>query len=173
MILIRHGQSHFNVVYGETRQDPGIRDPGLTPLGREQARAAAEKLAAHGISRLVSSPYRRALETAEIIGRAVDLPVTVDVLVRERRAFICDIGTQRSSLCQQWPHLDFAQLDEDWWPVDEESEHKLLLRCHAFRTRMAGCHDWGETAIVSHWGFIRGLTGQALGNGEMIRFDPR
>jgi len=30
VILIRHGQSHFNVVYSETGVDPGIVDPGLT-----------------------------------------------------------------------------------------------------------------------------------------------
>ena len=27
MILLRHGQSEFNVVYGVTRVDPGIEDP--------------------------------------------------------------------------------------------------------------------------------------------------
>ena len=39
MILIRHGQSEFNVVYGKTRVDPGIRDPRLTALGERQAQA--------------------------------------------------------------------------------------------------------------------------------------
>ncbi len=34
MLLIRHGQSEFNVVYSVTRQDPGIRDPKLTVEGR-------------------------------------------------------------------------------------------------------------------------------------------
>ncbi|MDH3235510.1 MAG: histidine phosphatase family protein, partial [Alphaproteobacteria bacterium] len=33
MILIRHAQSEFNVVYGKTRQDPGIEDPKLTDTG--------------------------------------------------------------------------------------------------------------------------------------------
>ena len=46
MILIRHGQSEFNVIYGKTRVDPGIRDPKLTELGRRQALAAAKRLEA-------------------------------------------------------------------------------------------------------------------------------
>jgi broad specificity phosphatase PhoE len=41
MFLLRHGQSYFNLHFGETRVDPGIEDPELTPLGIEQAAAAA------------------------------------------------------------------------------------------------------------------------------------
>ncbi len=44
MFLLRHGQSYFNLHYTETRVDPGIEDPELTPLGHEQARVAAAGL---------------------------------------------------------------------------------------------------------------------------------
>ena len=69
MILVRHGQSHFNVVYGATRQDPGIVDPGLTEEGISQAEAAAEALAGHDLRRVLASPYTRTLHTAEIIAK--------------------------------------------------------------------------------------------------------
>ena len=46
MILLRHGQSEFNVAFNATRVDPGIPDPRLTEEGRRQARAAAVALAA-------------------------------------------------------------------------------------------------------------------------------
>ena len=36
MIVMRHGESEFNVVYGRTGTDPGIRDPKLTARGRDQ-----------------------------------------------------------------------------------------------------------------------------------------
>ena len=101
MILIRHGQSEFNVHYGRTRQDPGIRDPVLTEEGRAQAYAAAATLGAHDVRRLVSSPYRRALETAEIIAGALGLPVTVDPTVGERAAFSCDFGSGPDELARR------------------------------------------------------------------------
>ena len=56
MILMRHGQSHFNLHYGMTRQDPGLRDPGLTELGRQQAAAAAEILLRQEVRSIVASP---------------------------------------------------------------------------------------------------------------------
>jgi len=39
MFLLRHGQSYFNLYFSETRVDPGIEDPELTPLGALQAAA--------------------------------------------------------------------------------------------------------------------------------------
>lgn len=172
MILVRHGQSEFNVVYGETRRDPGIRDPGLTELGRRQAREAAELLRGHGIRRLIASPYARALETAELIAGALGLAVTVEPLVRERRAFSCDVGTPRSELGRRWTGLDFAHLDEQWWPDGEESETEVARRGADFRAGMLKVHDWAEIAVITHWGFVRGLTGELLGNCETLRFDP-
>jgi broad specificity phosphatase PhoE len=106
MILVRHAESEWNVHYGRTRIDPGIADPPLTRAGRAQAERLVDTLAAEGVARLISSPYRRALETATIIARALDLAISVEPLVRERCAFSCDVGTPSSLLCGHWPELD-------------------------------------------------------------------
>ena len=172
MILIRHGESEFNRHFNRTRVDPGIPDPALTDAGRQQAAAAAERLQDHDVARLLASPYRRALETAEIIAERLGVPIAVEPLVRERCAFVCDIGSERSRLAESWPHLDFDHIEERWWPAAEESELLLGERCGAFRTVARTMVDWHRVAVVSHWGFIRGLTGRELRNGELIRFDP-
>lgn len=172
MILIRHGQSEFNVVYAETRVDPGIRDPILTELGRRQAAAAASTVEGQGIRKLIASPYRRAIQTAEIIGETLGLEVSINDQIGERAAFTCDIGTPRSGLQRDWPHLQFDHIDESWWPELEESESALDARGRAFRTRMSEEGDWQGTAIVTHWGFIRTLTGHRVGNCTVLRFDP-
>ena len=173
MLLIRHGQSEFNVVYSVTRQDPGIRDPRLTAEGRAQARQAAEALAAHGLARLVASPYTRALETAEIIAGILDLPIAVDPRVGERAAFACDVGSPMATLRDRWPHLTLDHLDEEWWPTLEESEAELGRRCETFRCAMAAAVDWETTGVVTHWGFIRSLTGLTVPNCAVLRVDPR
>lgn len=172
MILLRHGQSHFNVHYARTRRDPGIVDPALTEEGRRQAEAAAEVLAGHGIERLIVSPYRRTLETAEIVAARLGVPILIEPLVRERACFACDIGSPRSTLEERWPTLDFGDLAETWWPQDEEPESDLLVRCRRFLARMAGDAGWRESGIVTHWGFIRGITGEGIGNCETAVVDP-
>lgn len=170
MILIRHGQSEWNAIFNRTRIDPGIPDPPLTEVGREQALHAAEMLATRSPTRLLASPYRRTLQTAEIIAAKLSLPVLVEPLVRERAAYSCDVGTARSHLASTWPHLSFDHLDEVWWPA-EETELELAGRCDRFRHRMQCEDDWRQIVVISHWGFIRGLTGQEISNGEAVPFD--
>ncbi|MFC7692700.1 histidine phosphatase family protein [Paeniroseomonas aquatica] len=93
MILLRHGQSEFNLHFSATKKDPGIPDPKLTELGQQQAEAAALALASERIDRIIASPYTRALQTAAPIARQRNLPITVTPTVRERYAFSCDIGS--------------------------------------------------------------------------------
>lgn len=172
MILMRHGETPFNVAFGATRVDPGIPDPPLTDRGRAQAREAAERLAGLAVERLIVSPYARALETADIVAGILDLPVAVEPMVRERYAYSCDVGTPRSALARTWTRFDFDHLDELWWPPSEELEPAFHGRCAGFRRVMAETEDWDRVLVVTHWGVVRSLTGERVGNGDMLRCDP-
>lgn len=50
----------------------------LTPAGREQARAVAQRLADQELSAVLTSPLLRARETAARVARAAGLPVEVE-----------------------------------------------------------------------------------------------
>jgi broad specificity phosphatase PhoE len=171
MILVRHAESEWNRHFSRTKIDPGIPDPALTEDGRRQAEALAAKLAAAGIARLIASPYRRALETASIVAQALDLRIAVEPLVRERCVFSCDLGTPKSQLSALWPALDFGHLDELWWGVPHESEASLAERCVAFRVKTDGLADRQAVAVITHWGFIRAISGQEVTNATLLRLD--
>lgn len=191
MIVLRHCQSEFNLHFSLTRRDPGLVDPGLTAEGLAQAEAAATALCGHRITRIVSSPYRRALQTAAPLAARLGVGITVTSLVRERYAFACDIGSPRLLLQRDWPGIDFSALDGDWWhdvtagpeggPPEEgppekgpvvESENSVIERAGRFRAAMAGAPDHEDTVVVSHWGFLLALTGRSLENGGWLRVDP-
>jgi len=173
MILLRHGQSEFNLHFGATRRDPGIIDPKLTALGHEQAAEAALAFRDEPITRIIVSPYTRALQTAAPIAAALGVPVFVNPIVRERYKFACDIGTPRTELELAWPEHDFSTIEEVWWPPIEEPEAFVLDRARLFRGEMAALPDWSATLVVSHWGFILSMTGQSVMNGQFLRCDPR
>jgi len=170
--LLRHGQSYFNLHFSETRVDPGIEDPELTPLGAEQAAAAARQLAGVALTRIIVSPYTRALQTAQPVLAIHRVPVDIMHEVRERAAFVCDIGSPPELLAARFPHHDFGHLPRQWWHTGIESTTATNVRAHTFRARMAAREDSATTLLVSHWAFILALTGRSIENGEILRWDP-
>lgn len=172
MFLLRHGQSYFNLYFTQTRRDPGIEDPELTELGHEQALAAAQELAGAGITRVVVSPYTRALQTAQPFLALPGVSVEVMHEVRERTAFACDIGSAPALLASRFPQHEFGHLPARWWHEAIESEAETIARAEAFRAEMRRRADAATTLLVSHWGFILALTGVSVGNGEWLEFDP-
>jgi len=173
MFLLRHGQSYFNLLFTATRVDPGIEDPELTPLGVEQAEAAAAELAEVALTRIIVSPYTRALQTAQPLLAFHQVPVHVMHEVRERAAFACDIGSPPHRLADRFPHHDFAHLPAQWWHEGVEAQEQTDARADAFRTFMAARDDGTTTLLVSHWAFILALTSVSLANGEWLEYDPR
>jgi len=173
MILLRHGQSEFNLHFTRTRVDPGIIDPKLTDLGHEQALQAAQTLAAQDIRRIIASPYTRALQTAAPLAEKLGLPIHVTPQVRERYAFTCDVGRPVSIVAREFPDVVFDGIEDVWWPGIDEPEHSILARARDFRSEIAAREDWAHTVVVSHWGFILAFTGRSMGNGEWLQTDPR
>lgn len=64
LIMVRHGEPNYEL-------------DCLTPEGRRQATAAAERLSSEGITEIFSSPQGRARETASYTADKLKLPVTI------------------------------------------------------------------------------------------------
>lgn len=173
MYLLRHGQSFFNLHFTPSRIDPGIEDPELTDLGQAQARDAATTLRNAPLTRIIISPFTRALQTAQPMLEFHRVPVEVMLEVRERAAFACDVGSEPSVLAARFPHHAFAHLPQKWWSDPVETEEATVHRADVFRELMVASGDAKTTLLVSHWAFILALTGESLENGEIREYDPR
>ena len=64
LVLVRHGQTEWSM----TRRHTGRTDVPLTREGERQAQALAPLLQRREIGRVVTSPLRRAVRTAELAG---------------------------------------------------------------------------------------------------------
>jgi probable phosphoglycerate mutase len=64
VVLVRHGETEWT----RTRQHTGRTDLPLTEEGREQARLVGEALRGRTFGRVLTSPLRRAHETAKLAG---------------------------------------------------------------------------------------------------------
>ncbi len=81
-LLLRHGESAHNAHTGGEALADEAGDQ-LTERGREQAEAAGLGLAEHGVTRLLTSPMRRATETADALGTALGLEPAILPYVHE------------------------------------------------------------------------------------------
>ncbi|MCV7280060.1 acid phosphatase [Mycolicibacterium flavescens] len=70
LVLLRHGETEWS----KTGQHTGHTDLELTDVGRDRAKLAAEALAELDLDnpRVISSPLRRAVDTAELAGLRID-----------------------------------------------------------------------------------------------------
>jgi broad specificity phosphatase PhoE len=76
ILWARHGQNRVNLTRTLSYR---VVDLDLTAAGRDQARDLAARLAARPevpVGRIVTSPLRRAAQTAEIVSAALRLPVS-------------------------------------------------------------------------------------------------
>ena len=83
VFLLRHGESVDDVedAYG------GIADYPLTDAGRQTARELADKMTGERIEMVYTSPYKRALETAEILAHAWGSGLCIKDGLRERNSY--------------------------------------------------------------------------------------
>ena len=155
LLLVRHGQTKENargVLLGR-------QDPPLSPVGRRQAEALAPVIPRD--ARVVSSPLRRARETADAFG----LPVVVD---------------------ERWIELDYGaldgcapeELDQDGWrrwradpafiPAGGESLIALGERVRDACEELAGEAMERDVAVVTHVSPIKAAIAWALGVGDAV-----
>jgi broad specificity phosphatase PhoE len=66
VVLVRHGETEWSAALRHT----GRTDLPLTPAGEEEARAVGEALRGREFALVLSSPLRRALDTARLAGFA-------------------------------------------------------------------------------------------------------
>jgi probable phosphoglycerate mutase len=141
--FLRHGETDWNA-QGISQ---GNVDIPLNATGIAQARAAAEQLRHRGIATIVASPLSRARVTAEFVGEALELPVTLDPDLREVR-----FGVQEGQAMSGW----FA----DWMNgafTPEGAETFAALRQRAVAATNRATAQPPTVLVVSHGAWFRAL----------------
>jgi broad specificity phosphatase PhoE/ribonuclease HI len=160
-VLLRHGQTALSI---ESRFSGLGSDPELTADGREQARLAGSRLGAQQFDAIITSPLRRARQTAEIVAGVLGFgsEVVVEDGMRET-----DFGA--------WEGLTFSEVGRKWpdelkaWLADPtvappsgesfvETDKRVGEAIDGLRER----HPGERLLIVSHVTPIKLLVRRAL-----------
>ncbi|MFI6292083.1 histidine phosphatase family protein [Nonomuraea sp. NPDC050790] len=148
LLLLRHGETPLSV----ERRFSGLGDAELTANGLAQAAAAAERLARepYRLDVIVSSPLKRARQTAEAVAARTGLGVEVDEDLRETD-FGAWEGHTFTEIQRRWPDELAAWLAEpSVAPPDGESFAEAARRVQRVRDRLVEQHLGKTVLVVSH-----------------------
>ena len=146
ILLARHGETDWNL----ERRVQGHSDRPLNETGRAQARALADELDGATIDAVYSSDLARALETAEIVGRRLGLPVSALPELREKHFGTWE-GLTDEEVLNRFPHAR-----EGPWGDGESSDDMAGRVLDALR-RIASAHPGGQVLVVAHGGPLRAM----------------
>jgi broad specificity phosphatase PhoE len=166
LVLIRHGESMGNVAASAAEEadaeviDVPVRDADveLSPDGVEQARALGTLLASWGPGQVPesvwSSPYTRAVDTAQIAldAAGLDRAVRVDERLRDRELGILDLLTTKGvkarypqeAARRRWLGKFYHR------PPGGESWADLVLRVRSLLADLDRAEDGRRVMVVCH-----------------------
>lgn len=164
LVLVRHGATSYT---NEKRFSGGLAsaNPGLTDEGRAQMRATADWLAPLGgrISAVVTSPVRRAVESAAIVAERLGLPLQEEPGFAEMEFGRWD-GLTFEEVGQRYPdELDAWLGALDVAPDGGESFRAVEARTLEALRRVLAAHAGGTVVLVTHVTPIKTLVADALG----------
>ena len=167
LVLVRHAEP----VRTPAGSVSGPADPGLTELGFDQSRRLAEWLALEPIDVVVSSPMRRARETAAPLAAALGLDIE-----------IVDGLTEYDSGSDDYIPMDELQASGDprWLAmVEGRWEDFGADPAHVFKARVAETVDaivdrnpGRRVVAVCHGGVVNCALASILGIDRYLWFEP-
>ena len=161
---------HALPVRVDATPDGGPADPGLAPLGREQAERVVQALAGDDVTALYTSPARRARETAAPLEQALGRAAEVE-------EGIAEFDTADSS------YVPVEELkaagDPRWQALVKGDLYSAGVDPVAFRARVVAAvegivarHPGGRAVLFSHAGAINAAAGHVLAQDRTIWFPP-
>ena len=143
-------------------------NPELAAEGVEQARRLPDAVTRHPITRVVSSPQLRAVQTAQPLADARGLVIDIDDRLaeydREMAAYV-PIEALRAERPQDWARMADGHLPGG---IDEDAFRARITAGLADIVAAAAHED--TVAVFSHGGVINVLLHEILGTRRMLSF---
>ncbi|VEG74950.1 histidine phosphatase family protein [Actinomyces slackii] len=158
LVLWRHGQTDANL----HQRIQGRSNIPLNATGVAQAQAVAPALAALEPHRIVCSPLKRALQTAEVLGERCGLAVTVEEGLVER-SFGAWEGKDRQEIAAGWPE-EYRRWREGGEPrgLGVETRDQVATRVRAALERICATAEEDERVVVVSHGSALSIAASSL-----------
>jgi 2,3-bisphosphoglycerate-dependent phosphoglycerate mutase len=164
LLLVRHALP-MTILKAE-----GPADPGLTPSGHRQAADLAAYLAGQHVDVLVTSPLRRAAETARPVAEALGLtPQICDDLAESDRYSHTYVPMEEIRRDRRLAAAVAAAVADQPHETRAEFDARVLRATEG----VIAANPGGRVVVVSHGGVINAYLASILGLDRDVFFEPR
>lgn len=156
--LVRHGS-----------KEKSVGDVPLSPQGILQAQATARYFHSLPVRTILSSPLRRAKQTAAYIALGGGLPVSEDIRLRERANWGDLTGQTFDEFVAMWER---CTRDRDYMPPVGDSARRAGERLSAVLSEWAQRQPGTNMIMVTHGGLITDFLVNTFSEDRLNLWDP-
>ena len=144
--FVRHAEPNYNNHDDMTRE--------LSPKGMKDRELVTEFLADKQVDIVISSPYKRAVDTVAHFASLRDLPITTIADFRERKVDSSWIDDFEAFTRNQWADFNYKLIDgETLAEVQKRNIVALqeVIRQHEGKNVVIGSHGTALSTIINHF----------------------
>ncbi len=139
--FLRHGEDDESYIGGWSEVE-------LTEKGKEEVIEICKILSNIPITRIVASDIKRARETAAIVGKTLNIPVTYSKKLREQDKGLLT-GLKKEEALKEYPKYQEVEVTRRY-PEGES----LMDLYHRVRMLLKEIEGWDEVLLITHRGVI-------------------
>lgn len=166
--FIRHGKTDYSQQNTKIYQGFGVNLAHLSELGVSQVKKAAKDRRLKEADIIISSPYTRALQTAAILSKKLDISIIVETDLHEwlsNKHYVYESDDDSTKAYAEYKNNqgNYPDGEERLWESAKDIRKRVLKVLNKYR-------DYKRVIVVGHGTMIEAVTGKKLKCAEIVEF---
>ena len=167
--FVRHGKTDYSEHNQKIYQGYGVNLASLGEKGKKQIKQTAKDERLQDADLIISSPYTRALQSAAILSRKLNVKLEVETDLHEwlaNKNYMYEEDSKAELAC-----AEYFSLNGDYPPGQDRNWESRQLMAERVRKVLEKYSQYDKVIVVGHSMMIQAVTGYNPKLGEIVEFN--
>ena len=167
--FVRHGKTDYSEHNQKIYQGYGVNLASLAEKGKKQIKQTAKDERLQDADLIISSPYTRALQSAAILSRKLNVRLEVETDLHEwlaNKNYMYEEDSKAELAC-----AEYFSLNGDYPPGQDRNWESRQLMAERARKVLEKYSQYDKVIVVGHSMMIQAVTGYNPKLGEIVEFN--
>ena len=167
--FVRHGKTDYSEHNQKIYQGYGVNLASLAEKGKKQITQTAKDERLQDADLIISSPYTRALQSAAILSRKLNVKLEVETDLHEwlaNKNYMYEEDSKAELAC-----AEYFSLNGDYPPGQDRNWESRQLMAERVRKVLEKYSQYDKVIVVGHSMMIQAVTGYNPKLGEIVEFN--